>query len=72
MVCFVPFGLLGATEVALETEDEGVSADSLFIADDDGVTAIEDGAPCEKVKPLDDCGIMLLCDGIGGLESLSR
>ena len=58
--------------VALETEDDGVSAECLLAADDEGVTAIEDGATCEKVKPLDDCGIMLLCDGIGGLESLSR
>ena len=43
-MCFVPFGLLGATVVALETDDEGVSAECLLEADDDGVTAMEDGA----------------------------
>ena len=42
-MCFVPFGLLGATVVALETDDEGVSAECLLEADD-GVTAMEDGA----------------------------
>ena len=58
--------------VALETEEEGVSAECLLTEDDDGVPAIEDGATCENVKPLDDCGIILLCDGIGGFVSLSR
>ena len=46
-------------------EEAGVNTD------DEDVGAIED-ATGEKVKPLDDCGILVFCDGIKGLPSLSR
>lgn len=57
--------------VALDTEDVGVSARYLLVLDDEDVGAIED-ATGEKVKPLDDCGILVFCDGIKSRPSLSR
>jgi hypothetical protein len=73
LVCLVLLGLPGTAlvVVALDTEDDGVSARYLLVLDDEDVGAIED-ATGEKVRPLDDCGILVFCDGIKGLPSLSR